>query len=373
MNKKKISWITPSCFIDVDLPIINLLAKDYSIDWQIVVENNQEIDYELYVRSVLKDNPNVLVYFFYLTYRLRSPHNIIDLIRIIKRARAFLPNLYYISAAMHPYGTMMYRLMLPKRNVVIACHNVSTPRGANSEKWAKKLTNMWIRSFKNIQVFSRSQEVILKEKVHGKNILMAHLALKDYGESTIEVNKKEERTFRFLFFGNIVAYKRVDLLIEAANILHDRGIENFKVRIAGSCNCNWEQNYASFIKCPDVFELMIKRIPNEDVANMFADSHVFVMPYQDIAQSGAITVAFRYNVVTLVSDIPQFKEFVEDGVTGLAFQSGNAGDLADKMQWCIENRDVLLKELSVNQKNFVDKELSLTSIVAKYKDFFSKL
>ena len=63
---------------------------------------------------------------------------------------------------------------------------------------------MWIRSFKNIQVFSRSQEVILKEKVHGKNILMAHLALKDYGESTIEVNKKEERTFRFLFFGNIV-------------------------------------------------------------------------------------------------------------------------------------------------------------------------
>ena len=96
MNKKKISWITPSCFIDVDLPIINLLAKDYFIDWQIVVENNQEIDYELYVRSVLKDNPNVLVYFFYLTYRLRSPHNIIDLIRIIKRARAFLPNLYYI-------------------------------------------------------------------------------------------------------------------------------------------------------------------------------------------------------------------------------------------------------------------------------------
>ena len=60
-------------------------------------------------------------------------------------------------------------------------------------------------------------------------------------------------------------------------------------------------------------------------------------------------------------------------MTGLAFQSGNAGDLADKMQWCIENRDVLLKELSVNQKNFVDKELSLTSIVAKYKDFFSKL
>lgn len=128
------------------------------------MENNQEINYGLYVKSVLKDNPNVRVYFFYLTHRLRSPHNIIDLKRIIKRARAFLPNLYYISATMHPNVTMMYRLMLPKRRVVIACHNVSTPRGANSEKLAKKLTNMWIRSFKNIRYFQEVRRLASDEK-----------------------------------------------------------------------------------------------------------------------------------------------------------------------------------------------------------------
>lgn len=373
MNKKKISWITPDCFIDVDLPIINILSKEYFIDWQIVIEKNKKIDYELYVNSVLGENSNVFVSYCYLNHRLRNPHNIINLIHIVNKAKAFAPDLYYISAAMHPYGTLIYRLMLPKRKVVIACHNVSTPKGANSEKVTERLTNMWIRCFNNIQVFSKSQETVLKEKVSGKNILTAYLALKDYGEPTVKTDKEREGVFRFLSFGNIVTYKRIDLLIEAANILYDRGVKNFRVRIAGCCNCNWDNIYAPLIKHPEIFELMIKRIPNEDVANLFADSHVFVMPYQDIAQSGAITVAFRYNVITLVSDIPQFKEFVKNGITGLTFKSENVIDLADKMQWCIENRDMLLKKMAINQKDFVGKELSLSSIVAKYKNYFEQL
>lgn len=373
MNKKKISWITPDCFIDVDLPIINLLAKDYFIDWQIVIEKNKKIDYELYVKSILDENSNVLVSYYYLNHRFRNPHNIINLIHIINKAKVFSPDLYYISATMHPYGTVIYRLMLPKGKVVIACHNVSTPKGANSEKMAERLTNMWIRCFNNIHVFSKSQETVLKEKVTGKNVLMAHLALKDYGEPTVKIDKEKEIFFRFLSFGNIVTYKRIDLLIEAANILYNRGVKNFKVRIAGCCNCNWDKIYAPLIKHPEIFELMIKRIPNEDIANLFADSHVFVMPYQDIAQSGAITVAFRYNVVTLVSDISQFKEFVKSGITGLTFQSENAIDLADKMQWCIENRDVELKNIAANQKDFVERQLSLSSIVAKYKNYFEQL
>lgn len=31
---KMISWITDDCFVDVDLPIIAELSKDYTIYWQ---------------------------------------------------------------------------------------------------------------------------------------------------------------------------------------------------------------------------------------------------------------------------------------------------------------------------------------------------
>ncbi len=372
-QKKKICWITPDCFIDVDLPIIHALSDEYIINWQIVIEKNAKIEYEQYVRSIINKNPNITISYHYLTHRFRNPQNINDLKQIIDKAKKFNPQLYYISAAIHPYGTFMYKLLLPSKKVIIACHNVSTPKGATSEKTASKLTNLWINSFKNIQVFSKSQEEVLKQKTKNKNILMAPLALKDYGNPSTKIDKRKESNFRFLSFGNIVTYKRIDLLIEAANILAERGIKNFKVRIAGNCNSNWKEKYMPLIKHPEIFELMIKRIPNEDVANLFVDSHVFVMPYQDIAQSGAITVAFRYNVVALVSNIVPFKEFVEDGVTGLTFHSEDANHLADKMQWCIENRNTKLEELAINQKQFVERELSLTSIAAKYKAYFENL
>ena len=69
----------------------------------------------------------------------------------------------------------------------------------------------------------------------GKNVLMAPLALKDYGEPKEMPDKLHTYPIRFLFFGNILEYKRVDLLIEAANKLVRKGYSNFKVRIAGAC------------------------------------------------------------------------------------------------------------------------------------------
>ena len=127
------------------------------------------------------------------------------------------------------------------------------------------------------------------------------------------------------------------------------------------------------IKYPDVFELDIRRIPNEEVANLFAVSDYFVLPYQDIAQSGAITVAFQYNVPVIVSDIPQFAEFVEEGKTGLCFKSEDVVSLADIMQYAIENHADIYSGLKENQALFVRETLSLDSIVARYRAYFDKL
>lgn len=39
----------------------------------------------------------------------------------------------------------------------------------------------------------------------------------------------------YFCFGKILGYKRVDLLIKAAQALYDKGYHNFKVKIAGGC------------------------------------------------------------------------------------------------------------------------------------------
>ena len=370
---KTISWITADYFLDVDLPIIARLKEDYKILWQIVIGYGSRIDYENYVKMLIpKNGENLDVIYVYEKHRRRDPRMFFSDMKVLNKAKSIKPDFCYISGFMAPWGLLIIKRLLPVNKVVMACHNVSTPKGATNSKLAKWNMEFVLRNFKNLQVFSKGQHAVLDTICSGKNVLEAPLALKDYGKPSVNETAKKDEVIRFLNFGIIRDYKRVDLLIEAACMLYERGYRNFRILIAGWCE-NWEARYAGIIRHPEVFELDIRRIPNEEVANLFAISDYFVMPYQDIAQSGAITVAFQYNVPTIVSDIPQFKEFVEDGKTGLMFKSEDAKALADSMQYVLDNHTSLHPQLKENQAKFVRDELSLESIIAKYKAYFDKL
>ncbi len=366
---RKISWITQESFIDVDIPVIHYLKKWYEFRLIIVMPTGKTIDYDDYVSSILGDFQHIDVEYVYMNSRARSLTNISCYYNIISKAKAFAPDLYYISFTGIPYGLLLYWMMLPIDKCVLPCHNVSTPKGATNETFAEIYKNLTLKLFHNIQVFSQSQYDILSSKHKGKEILLTYLMLKDYGEPKIK--KKNDGKLKFLFFGNIVNYKRVDLLIEAVNILVKRDVKNFNVIIAGKAK-EWER-YRVKIQYPELFDLRIERIPNEDVADLFAESHYFVMPYQDIAQSGAITVAFRYNVPTIVSDIPQFNEFVREGKTTLVFKSQDAVSLADTMQYAIDHHVEIYDDLCKNQKKFVEEMFADEAIVMKYKSFFDSL
>ena len=366
---KSLLWLTADYFIDVDLPIINQLNQVYKIKWIIIISQNEKIDYEDFVHKSLT-NKSISLEFIYLKHRYRSLKILLTYYKIIKRAKLYRPNIYYLSFLGMPYALFLYKLLLPINKCIIPCHNVTTPKGAKNEKIAAVYTHLWLSTFKNIQVFSYNQYQILTEKYSNKNVLYAPLALKDYGEPQIKIDKLNALPIRFLFFGNIVEYKRLDILINAANLLAKRGL-NFKVRIAGACK-NWEK-YRTLIKYPEVFELQIKRIPNEEVADLFSDSHYFVMPYQDIAQSGAITVAFRYNLPVICSDIKQFQEFIENNKTGFTFRNEDVTDLADKMTWLINSHRTIYQTICNNEKSFVEKNFSLNAIAQKYIEYINSL
>lgn len=371
-TKKKINWITPSYFIDVDLPIVKELSNRYEIHWIVLYGWRDSHDDEYFVREQVQACSELKVYHYRFASRTLSFKHLFEVLRVIRLAKSLKPDLYYLSDSFAPYGVFLYKSLLPISRCVVACHNVTTPKGAKKERFARFYTNWWLRTFKNIQTFSENQCSELKKKYSGKNVLMAHLALKDYGEPTENIDKNNLGYIRFLVFGNIVHYKRIDLLLKAANILWDKGIKNFRVRIAGSC-IQWEQEYAPLIKHPELFELNIKRIPNEEVADLFADSHYFVMPYQDIAQSGAIIVAYRYNVPALVSDIPQFNEFVKDGLNGFTFHTQDEHALADKMLWIIQNHKQIYPRVCDNLRKYINDNLTLESITQKYISYFDKL
>lgn len=370
MKCRTVSWVTPYSFIDVDLPIVAELQKEVVIYWQILVDEISD-DIKIYVESQLKEVVNLKYEFINNPYRVYDLRTLLLYFRVLRRAKSFKPDIYYTSLQTAPFGPIIYKLIWPMKRSITACHNVSTPKGANREYYARFYTYLTLRAFHNIQVFSESQRAILLNRFPKKNVLMAPLAIKDYGKPSVLKRTLDEDHMVFLFFGIISPYKRLDLLIKAAQSIYELGYKNFIVKIAGKCK-SWS-DYASLIKYPELFDLRIERIPNSEVADLFANSDYFVMPYQDIAQSGAITVAYRYNLPIILSNLPQFKPYCEDCKTGLFFESKNVEDLEKAMIKALNGGRLLHDSLKKGLSEFVEDHFSIKSIVKKYLTFFDYL
>lgn len=104
-----------------------------------------------------------------------------------------------------------------------------------------------------------------------------------------------------LFFGIIRPYKGLRHLLHALALL--RGKRDFHLVIAGEF---WEPEteYVSLIHemgIEDLVHLYGRYIPNEEVSTFFSAADIFVAPYKNGTQSGAVKVALGFNLPTVVT------------------------------------------------------------------------
>ena len=366
MNKsvrKKICWVTASYFLDVDLPVVPNLSDEFEIDLYIITnERNEKSDLQ-YIKSQTNCRFTTLTN----NYKFFSPKLYKFYKKILLELKTKGYDWYYFDISDYLFLFPLVDKMLPKQIITIATHNVSVPKGARYPLLARLSMRYIVGHFQNFQVFSKNQKNVLLSKNTYSDVFNCPLMLKDYGNRG---EYKHSDTIRFLFFGNIIRYKRLDLLLDAVKILENRGVENFSVTIAGYCKkTDWDRCYASMIKSNKIV-CDIRRIPNELVPEYFNNCDYFVMPYQDIAQSGAMTVAFNYNVPIIASDLDTFTEFLHDGIDGYFFEQENSLSLADVMEKAISNTSYDYNKLRMNQQTMIDKSLSSDVIINKYKNYF---
>ena len=366
---KTIAWLTASYFIDVDRQIVPYLSKFYQIDW--IIQGNQEIAPNIF--HELKDennlNLNLKIEYYGITSKWYSPKSYLDFYKFFKYIKQKKSDLIYIDSSLMFGAYYAASKLMPIDKTVIATHNVKTPKGARLEHFARFYMDVLLRKFINFHVFSRNQYDYLKSKVSGKNVLYAPLTLKNYGEK--KTRRDNVNIINFLSFGHIRKYKRIDLLIEAAQLLYEETKQNFIVTIAGSCN-EWEE-YKSLIKYSHLFNLCIGYVSDDQVVSLFSNADFLVLPYQDLAQSGAITVAFNYNLPVITSDIPQFLEFVCHNQNGFLFESENVYALKEIMKQCLYMSPDHFERLQHSTKKYVKDNYSLISIAQKYIDYFNSL
>ena len=360
---KKISWITPVWFIDVDILIVPELSKSFSINWTII--GNTEPSVFSHIKRM--ENSCLFVKFIQMKSKWFLPSSFFEYKRLFTRILNEGANIIYIDMAPQLYGYYASLCVLPIDNIVFATHNVKTPKGAKMEYMARYYMKKLLNKYHNFQVFSLNQREYLYQEVKGKNVLYAPLALKKYGPKT--PRKLHVGYLNFLSFGHVRHYKRIDILIEAAQQLFEETKSKFVVTIAG--NCPFWSEYSKLIRYPEIFDLHIGYIDDNDVADFFSNADYLVLPYQDLAQSGAITVAFNYGVPVITSDIPQFQEFVEGGKNGYMFKTEDVQALKEVMQMALMQSKEEYKSLVISTEQYVNENYSLETIVRRYINYFN--
>jgi glycosyltransferase involved in cell wall biosynthesis len=363
LKKKKICWITSDEFMMVDLPVLPALSQQYDVDWHIIYNKEAQVDYEKVVAERTKGT-SIICDVHYLRSRRRNPRIIWEYWQCLRNVNKEKYQCLYFNIEGLPYFFPLVAWMFGRKRVICAAHHVTVPHGAINYHAAKLYMGFIFKYFRNFQVYSKNQLNHFKDNYSGKKVFCAPIALISYGNS-YSISPTDQTSF--LFFGHIRDYKRVDILINAANRVHERTGKKFKVKIFGSCS-DWKK-YDKLIKYPELFELRIEAIPNEEIPGLFGESHYFVMPYQDLAQSATMTIAFNYNLPVIASDIDSLREYIVDGKNGFLFKNGSVESLAAVMTKLLDMEEEQYRKIKENMSDYVNKNYAVESIIRPYMDF----
>jgi len=164
----------------------------------------------------------------------------------------------------------------------------------------------------------------------------------DHVEALAKVPDERGRV-RFGFVGSLVWYKGGEVMVRAmAELDPARAVLN----VYGGFDPDADPHHAELARLAEGLPVEFKgRFDNARLSEVYAEIDVLVVP-STWFENSPITIheAFLTGTPVLASDIGGMAEFVRDGVEGLQFRVGDAGDLAAKMRRLVEEPG-LLEEL----------------------------
>lgn len=176
-------------------------------------------------------------------------------------------------------------------------------------------------------------------------------------------SKHSNAIIEFVMVGSIQKTKNQLEALQALSLIKERGYEA-NLNFIGATNQEYYFELQKYIK-ENSLENNVKfwgecdNVPyilsNMDVGLMLSQNEAF----------GRVTVEYMLqNLFVIATNRGANPEIIKDGETGLLYQIGNISELADKMCFCIENRQAM-KEISSKGKS-IAKEKFVSAINTKY-------
>ncbi|ETX28738.1 glycosyltransferase family 4 protein [Roseivivax isoporae] len=162
------------------------------------------------------------------------------------------------------------------------------------------------------------------ERVH----VLSHPAIRRYADLAREkgmMRAGPAGEVRVLLFGRIFAYKGLSTLIKAEALLDDLA-QDVKLIIAGRGDDPWAMQ--PLMGRPERYDIRQGFVPDEDVARLFTDADIVVLPYDEASQSGVLHLAATFGKPVIVTDVGELRATVEPNGIGRVVPPGAPAALA---------------------------------------------
>ena len=159
-----------------------------------------------------------------------------------------------------------------------------------------------------------------------------------YLHSGVNVSTIQTVPGRVLFFGRMLEYKGMDILVKAARLARETAPE-LKIVLAGR-GPELDRIEPQLRADPELFEVRNGFVPASGVAELFSSANLVVIPYLEASQSGPLHLAFTFGRPVVASRVGALPETIQDGLDGLLVPPGDVEALAEAMVRIIKNPDL---------------------------------
>lgn len=293
---------------------------------------------------------------------------IISLVKIIAKIVKFRPHMVNIQEEEGSFAIWVTRIIARLYPVLLTVHDPAPHTGTD-----------YAYVEQNLSKRSETRRLAKAFHVHGQ-YCSAQL-VKDVGTARpildaphgviLVPHVNDIRDFepkRVLLFGRMEAYKGIDILLDAADILRKRGVDFHLVLAGRGPELIRLANRLSKHNDIDVIEQFLA--PSAAIQE-FQKAYIVVLPYLNATQSGVAAAAFANGRGVIVSNTGGLPDIVEEGINGLIVNSGNADALANALE-AVLSHDLLAKQLCDGAKKIASKHLNWDVIATKMMDFDTK-
>ncbi|MDR0305157.1 MAG: glycosyltransferase [Chitinispirillales bacterium] len=237
--------------------------------------------------------------------------NVFNFIKIAKKIeKEEAENIYIPGISL---WTPIIVLFVKNKKIITTIHDPAMHKGEKNLA-IQFLYDCLIKKSDKIIVLSKKfiDEISENYGIDKKNIYHIPHANFNYYKKNTEL--QEKIYYKILFFGRIIAYKGLIVLLKAMEIVVARKPQ-IKLRIAGNGEITNEEKIL-IEKLKNNIEYLNKWIKDEEFSEYFQDIDASVLPYVEATQSGIIPLSYSFGKPVIATNVGALSEqiFPDTGI-----------------------------------------------------------